>query len=430
MWCVLVWNSPQGMNLYVWGENDFLRAYHFNPGAGRFDLPAARTGSVAPPIGMPGGLMAISANGSAAGSGILWAATPRAGDANQMVVPGILHAFNAETLALLWQSTLPADDTLNFSKGAPPVVASGKVYLPSFSNIVSVYGLRTATANPNLALGKAATGSAPCGAAESADKAFNGSTSGGNSDKWCSLVSPQFVQVDLGAPTSVNQFVIRHAAAGGEEAALDTRDFNLQLSNDGNSFSTVVTVTGNTADVTTHNIGTATARFVRLNIVTPTQNGDPAARIYELEVYGTGGSGGAPVTFETESLPVAATSGDLHRVAAETTYSGGQGTILEANALGDFVTYTVNVPQARTYDVRVRMKKWLNRGTLQLSVDGVARGSAIEGWSPSIVLTEVDVGAVSFSTSGNKAFRLAVTGKNAGSSGFWAALDYIRLIPQ
>jgi hypothetical protein len=127
---------------------------------------------------------------------------------------------------------------------------------------------------------------------------------------------------------------------------------------------------------------------------------------------------------------VAATSGDLHRVAAENTYSGGQGTILEANAVGDFVTYTVNVPQARTYGVRVRLKKWNNRGTLQLSVDGVARGPAIDGFSSAIVLTEVDLGAVSFSTSGNKAFRLAVSGKNGGSSGFWAAVDYIRLIPQ
>jgi hypothetical protein len=210
------------------------------------------------------------------------------GDANQNVVPGILHAFNAETLALLWQSTLPADDTASFSKGAPPTVASGKVYVASLSNLVSVYGLRTAQTNPNLALGKNATGSAPCASSESPDKAVNGTTSGGNGDKWCSLASPRFLQVDLGSSMRVNQFVIRHAGAGGEGPEFDTRDFNIQISNDGTTFTTVVTVTGSAADVTTHNIGASNARFVRLNVVTPTGNGDPAARIYELEVYGTG----------------------------------------------------------------------------------------------------------------------------------------------
>jgi hypothetical protein len=27
-------------------------------------------------------------------------------------------------------------------------------------------------------------------------------------------------------------------------------------------------------------------RYVRLNVITPSSNGNPAARIYELEVYG------------------------------------------------------------------------------------------------------------------------------------------------
>jgi hypothetical protein len=49
----------------------------------------------------------------------------------------------------------------------------------------------------------------------------------------------------------------------------------------------VVTVTGNTANVTTHNIATTSARYVRLNVVTPTSSSsDHATRIYELEVRG------------------------------------------------------------------------------------------------------------------------------------------------
>ena len=59
------------------------------------------------------------------------------------------------------------------------------------------------------------------------------------------------------------------------------------MSTDGTNFTTVATVTGNTANVTTHNITPVSARFVRLNIVTPTSNGDGAARIYEVQVFGT-----------------------------------------------------------------------------------------------------------------------------------------------
>jgi mannosyl-glycoprotein endo-beta-N-acetylglucosaminidase len=46
---------------------------------------------------------------------------------------------------------------------------------------------------------------------------------------------------------------------------------------------TVATVAGNTANVSW--LATpATGRYVRLNVATPSSNGDPAARIYEFEV--------------------------------------------------------------------------------------------------------------------------------------------------
>ncbi|OLE29782.1 MAG: hypothetical protein AUG44_02940 [Actinobacteria bacterium 13_1_20CM_3_71_11] len=137
----------------------------------------------------------------------------------------------------------------------------------------------------NLALNKPATGSTPCASTETPDKAVNGSVSGGNSDKWCSGASPLFLQVDLGAVTPLSSIVLRHAGAGGESASFDTRDFDLQVSGDGTNFTTVAQVRGNTADVTTNAISTS-GRFVRLNVLTPTQTTDNHARIYELEVYG------------------------------------------------------------------------------------------------------------------------------------------------
>src|SRR5262249_49054876 len=130
-----------------------------------------------------------------------------------------------------------------------------------------------------------------------------------------------------------------------------------------------------------------------------TQTTNASARIYEFEVYG---SGSVTTTYETESLGVAASSGDLHRTASDAGYSGGQGTILEANAVGDFVTYTVNVPEVRTYNIRVGIKRLGNRGIWQFSSNGTNHGSPVDGFSSTGSFPEIDLGNVTFATAGNK----------------------------
>lgn len=135
----------------------------------------------------------------------------------------------------------------------------------------------------NLALGKAATASGSCNSNETAPKAVNGSTT----DKWCTLTSAKWLEVDLGSARSLTRFVVKHAQAGGESSSWNTRDFTIQVrSSTSDAWTTPVTVTGNTAGTTTHP-ATVTARYVRLNITKPTQNTDPAARIYELEAWGS-----------------------------------------------------------------------------------------------------------------------------------------------
>jgi lysyl endopeptidase len=145
--------------------------------------------------------------------------------------------------------------------------------------------------SPNLALNKPATGSTSCNVNEGPGKAVNGSVSGGLTDKWCSHAAPLFLQVDLGGNFSLNRFVIRHAGAGGESTSFNTRAFDIQVGPSATRLTTVVTVSSNTASVTTHDIAPVTARFVRLNVTTPTQTTNTGARIYELEVYGAGGGG-------------------------------------------------------------------------------------------------------------------------------------------
>ena len=96
----------------------------------------------------------------------------------------------------------------------------------------------------NLALGRPATGSLPCSQDQGPEKAVNGSVAGGETDRWCAEDRPLFLQVDLGATRPVTRFVVKHASAGGESEELDTREFNIQVSTDGKTFTTVEASTG------------------------------------------------------------------------------------------------------------------------------------------------------------------------------------------
>ncbi|MEU9131473.1 discoidin domain-containing protein [Kitasatospora sp. NPDC048540] len=145
----------------------------------------------------------------------------------------------------------------------------------------------TPPAESNLALGRPATASGQCNSAEGPAKAVNGSVGGGNSDKWCTLTTAKWLEVDLGSAHQLSRFTVKHAAAGGESATWNTRDYTVQVrSSTADPWTTAATVTGNTAATTT-SPAAVTARYVRLVITKPTQTGDPAARIYEFEAWGS-----------------------------------------------------------------------------------------------------------------------------------------------
>jgi outer membrane protein assembly factor BamB len=153
----IYYNSPYtGPTMYVWGENDNLRAYKFDPIQGRFNTTAIARSTMTAPVtnangGMPGGFLSLSALGSNPNTAIIWAATPYNANANNSVVQGIVHAFDATTLRELWSDKMDAtrDDIGNFAKFCPPTVANGRVYMASFgkagspdgSGALVVYGL-------------------------------------------------------------------------------------------------------------------------------------------------------------------------------------------------------------------------------------------------------------------------------------------------
>ncbi|AGL17166.1 GH92 family glycosyl hydrolase [Actinoplanes sp. N902-109] len=146
---------------------------------------------------------------------------------------------------------------------------------------LQVYGSSSAPAD--LALRKPASADSSCAATESADRAFNGSWLGGWYDKWCSQGSSKWLQTDLGSSRHIGSVVIRHAGAGGEYPRWNTRDFDVQTSADGSTWTTRAQVRGNTADSTTTAVN-ADARYLRIAVVTPAQDGSAAARIYEVDV--------------------------------------------------------------------------------------------------------------------------------------------------
>src|SRR5689334_21954319 len=106
------------------------------------------------------------------------------------------------------------------------------VAVPVGAGLPAAAGTPAPAAPANLALSRPATGSAPCARTEGPAKAVNGSVTGGLSDKFCTTAANGLLQVDLGAAVPIGSFVVRHAAAGGEPASLNTRDFDLAVSAD------------------------------------------------------------------------------------------------------------------------------------------------------------------------------------------------------
>ena len=140
-----------------------------------------------------------------------------------------------------------------------------------------------AAGGPNLAAGKASTASS---ATAGRDSGFV--NDGDQSTYWESSNNalPQWVQVDLGSSTSIDELVLKLPSGWGAR----TETLAVQGSADGTSFSTITSSAtysfdpgaGNTVKIS---FPATSARFVRLAISANT--GWPAAQIAELEVHGT-----------------------------------------------------------------------------------------------------------------------------------------------
>ncbi|MDQ1645909.1 MAG: hypothetical protein QOJ50_2093, partial [Cryptosporangiaceae bacterium] len=149
------------------------------------------------------------------------------------------------------------------------LLAASAVALVAAGSIPAAFANQGAAAGPNLALRRPATGSAPCRADEGAAKAVDGIASGLRA-KWCSAAAAKSLVVDLGSATALTSVVVRHAGSAGENATLNTRDFDVEVSSDGTAFSTAARIRNNTASVTTQPVA-VTGRYLRLTVLRPEQ---------------------------------------------------------------------------------------------------------------------------------------------------------------
>ena len=136
------WRRQHDGVLYVWDRGDVLRAYNFMNN--RFVTTPAAVSATKP--GMTGG-PSVSANGADVSSGIVWAVTTQSTRSGGLA-PGTLRAFRASDVSQeIYNSDMnnARDAPGAFTKFAPPVVANGKVYVPTQTKAVSVYGLLCAS---------------------------------------------------------------------------------------------------------------------------------------------------------------------------------------------------------------------------------------------------------------------------------------------
>ncbi len=114
-------------------------------------------------------------------------------------------------------------------------------------------------------------------------KAVNGSPYGDN--KWVSQNGKgATLTFDLGGKYEISRYVVRHAGFDWMDESLNTKDFTLQVSMDGNEWATADQVTGNTENVTDIDLPPIPAKYVRLTVEDP--GADGVARIGDVEIYG------------------------------------------------------------------------------------------------------------------------------------------------
>lgn len=116
----------------AFSPNVINSSYTYN---GLFVNPIVATVPSTSTSGYPGGSLVITSNGTAAGSGVVWAIGTAHGTTQVKHGAGTLYVYDAATLQEIWTSP----DAFTASQGALPTVVNGNVYIPTYDQGILVY---------------------------------------------------------------------------------------------------------------------------------------------------------------------------------------------------------------------------------------------------------------------------------------------------
>jgi hypothetical protein len=144
----------------------------------------------------------------------------------------------------------------------------------------------------NLALGKKVTASGSDNG-ETPEMAVDGDAS----TKWYHNdgIGGEWIQIDLEEECNIQRWSAKFAGLN-EKNTFDPRDFVLKASSDGESWTDITEISGNTKSSCGRNLSGVNARYVRLEMRTSTQDNSGGARVYELEIWGNNGKPPVPKT--------------------------------------------------------------------------------------------------------------------------------------
>ncbi|HEY8735277.1 MAG TPA: discoidin domain-containing protein, partial [Puia sp.] len=177
--------------LYQFSEYTNVTAFQVNTASGTLGTKITNT-SVPTNTGLLGGFMSVSSNGTDDNSGILWVThfTPSG---------GALHALKASNIAQeLWNSDANSIDRLgDYAKMNCVTIWNGKVYAPTFTNTLNVYGL---LANNSRCVNNIAQNKTPIFSSEDPVNKGIKALDGDNNSFWSvsNTTQDSYFEVDLG----------------------------------------------------------------------------------------------------------------------------------------------------------------------------------------------------------------------------------------
>ncbi|GLV58751.1 hypothetical protein KDH_55810 [Dictyobacter sp. S3.2.2.5] len=204
------WNGPAGEFVYLVGVKDHVKAFQLNNGL----LSTSASSQSPESFGYPGGNVAISSNGSTAGSGIAWTIGPNA----------VLYAYDATNLAKELYNTSQnssRDGLPSYTKFSVPTIANGEVFVGTHSTL-DIYSLLS-TPPPTPTPTPTPTPGCPTNwsCADIGQPALTGGQSlsggtwtiqGAGNDIWYSSDQFHFVWQSLAADGSVSAHVLSQTA--------------------------------------------------------------------------------------------------------------------------------------------------------------------------------------------------------------------------